>query len=137
MSQAHIATPVRMSSERKKELAKKLQEQREKDNEMVKGIFKFYEVPGGRMEFVLQLNKEDGLQQYDMIDGQIYTVPRGTARHLNTTGWYPVHAHTTDEHGKPSMKIGTKVRRYGFQSLEFTDLDEPRGKELITVEYAG
>lgn len=113
--------------------------QRDKDREMVKGIFRFYEVPGGSMSFVFKAYKEDQVERYDLVDGQIYTLPLGVAKHLNKNIWYPIHGHMQDEHGKPSMKINQRVRRCGFQSLEFVDIEDlsPNGKEIITVEYTG
>lgn len=116
-----------------------LQYQRDKDREPVKGIFKFYEVPGGSMSFVHRVYKQDPVERYDMVDGQVYTVPLGVAKHLNNNGWYPVHAHAQNEGGTVSMRIGQKVRRFGFQSLEFVDIDELNQpeKEIVTVEYVG
>jgi hypothetical protein len=95
-----------------------------KDHEMVKGIFKFYEVPGGVLSFVFKKYKGDQVEKYDMVDGQIYTVPLCVAKHLNTNGWYPVHVHTQDSEGKPTIGLGTKKHRFGFQSLEFVDLSD-------------
>ena len=113
---------------------------RDRDREMVKGMFKFYEVPGGSMDFVYKAYKEDQVERYDMVDGEIYTIPLGVARHLNTSGWYPIHAYTMDERGVPSMKIGQKKRRYGFQSLEFTEIEgveEVSDTGIVTVEKIG
>lgn len=110
---------------------------RDKDREMVKGIFRFHEVPGGGMSFVYKAYKEDQVERYDLVDGQIYTIPLGVARHLNKNCWYPVHAYQTDDNGSPVMKVGKKVRRCSFQSLEFVDIDDlsPVGSaDLITVE---
>jgi hypothetical protein len=45
-----------------------------------------------------------------------------------------------DENGRPTMKIGQKVRRCSFQSLEFVDIDDvtPVGTpEIVTVETTG
>lgn len=130
-----MATVAQMETA-KKEVKVNLKYQRDKDREMVKGIFRFHEVPGGSMSFVYRAYKEDQVERYDMVDGQVYTVPRGVARHLNKNLWYPVHAYMQDESGKPSMKINQKVRRCSFQSLEFIDLDdlEPVGQPLITAE---
>lgn len=116
-----------------------LQYQRDKDREMVKGIFKFYEVPGGSMNFVYRAYKQDPVERFDFIDGQVYTIPLGVAKHLNNNGWYPVHAHAQNEGGTVSMRIGQKVHRFGFQSLEFVDIDELNQpeKEIVTVEYVG
>lgn len=109
---------------------------RDKDREPVKGIFKFYEVPGGQVSFCYKAYKEDEVERYDLVDGQIYTLPLGVAKHLNKNGWYPVHAYAVDENGKSVQKIGSKTRRFGFQSLEFVDIDDltPNGSPLVTVE---
>ena len=137
MSAASEKAPTLSAMDAKKETVKQnLRYQRDKDREMVKGIFKFYEVEGGGMSFVYKAYKEDPVERYDFVDGQIYTIPLGVAKHLNKNGWYPVHAHLMDENGKATMKIGQKVRRFGFNSLEFVDLDDltPVGGPLVTVE---
>lgn len=120
----------------KEKLKKELPVMRAKDREPVKGIFHFYEVPGGILSFVFKAYKGDDVERFDLTDGNIYTVPLGVAKHLNRTGWYPVHAHAQDETGAVTMKIGQKIRRYGFQSLEFVDIEDltPVGAPLITVE---
>lgn len=119
-----------------KNLGKSLKWRRDRDREIVKGMFKFYEVPGGSMSFVYRAYKEDKTERYDMLDGNVYSIPLGVARHLNKNGWYPVHAHTMDEHGVPRTKIGHKKRRFGFQSLEFVDMDDlvEEGVGIITVQ---
>ncbi len=111
---------------------------RDKDAEMVRGIFHFYEVPGGLLEFVYKAYKGDDVEKYSLEDGKVYSVPRGVARHLNKSGWYPVHTYAQNEAGVAVAKIGQKVARYGFSSLEFFDSDDliPEGKPLITVEKA-
>jgi len=109
--------------------------QRDKDREKVRGIFRFHEVPGGSMSFMFKAYKEDQLERYDMLDGEVYTIPLGVAKHLNNDCWYPVHAYTTDENGRPSMKIGQKVKRCSFQSLEFVDIEDLKpAPDIVTVE---
>ncbi len=110
--------------------------ERERDQKPVKGIFRFYEVEGGNLPFVYKKYKGEKITKYDLHDGEIYTIPLGVAKHLNTNGWYPIHAHALDDNGKPSVKIGTKKRRFGFQSLEFVDDSEytSADKEIVTVE---
>jgi len=124
---------IQKDKEKKK---KDLELQRKKDSEMVKGIFKFYEVPGGQLSFVYKAYKENPVEKYTLIDGHIYTLPLGVAKHLNKNGCYPVHKHLKDEAGNVSVKIGKKVRRFGFQSLEFVNeedfITEP--SQIITVE---
>jgi len=45
-----------------------------------------------------------------------------------------VHSYSQDEFGKPIAKIGQKVRRCSFQSLDFMGIDAQPSKEIITVE---
>lgn len=121
----------------KKDARPSLKFLRDKDREKVRGVFKFYESPGGTLSFPYRKYKEDDVERYDLTDGQIYTVPLGIAKHLNKSGWYPVHAFINNEDGKPVAKIGQKVRRYGFSSLEFVDVDdlsEVGSGTLLTVE---
>jgi len=131
-------TPTKQTKIDKDELKKKLQKEYDRDKEPVKGIFRFYELAGGSLSFNLRLYpQEKEVSRYDMVDGLAYTIPLGVAKHLNKNGWYPVHSFATDENGKPIAKIGQKVRRFGFESLEFidtTDISEVGTPSLITVE---
>lgn len=129
-----------MVSEKAKVKKPNLKYERDKDREKVRGIFRFHEVPGGTMSFVFKKYKEDPVESYTLVDGNVYTLPLGVARHLNKNCWYPVHAHATDEHGKPSMMIGKKVHRATFQSLEFVDIEDVStvgtpAEDLVTVEF--
>lgn len=124
-----------------KEPVKKLnlQYERDKDREIVTGIAKNYECPGGLIEFVFKKYKQDQTEKYSLRDGEVCKIPLGVAKHMNKNCWYPIHAEAMDEHGRPSYKIGTKVRRYGFQSLEFlddNDLDTygSNATSLVSVE---
>ncbi len=101
-----------------------LKVQQEKDREIVKGIFRFHEVPGGQMEFVFKKYKGDKLEKYTLIDGQTYSLPLGVAKHLNTNCWYPSYNYKNDEQGRPVTTMAEKIRRCSFQSLEFVDIDE-------------
>lgn len=124
--------------EKKEPVKVNLKYQRDKDREIVRGVFRFYEVPGGTMSFVFKAYKEDPVERFDMIDGQVYSVPLGVAKHLNKNGWYPIHAYAKLEDGGHMMKIHDKVRRFGFQSLEFIDVADmsETGVPLVSVERA-
>lgn len=111
-------------SEKTKDIKKDASYLRDKEKEMVRGVFKFYEVQGGSMSFVFKKHKGDQIEKYEMVDGGVYTVPLAVAKHLNNDCWYPVHKYTMDENGKPSQRVSEKVQRCGFQSLEFTDMDD-------------
>ena len=134
MSQRHVSESV------DKKPKPNLKYLRDKDREMVKGIFIFHEVPGGSMSFVYRAYKEDDVERYDLVDGQPYTIPLGVARHLNKNCWYPIHSYSKGEDGLPAQKIGQKVRRCSFRSLEFVDIDDltPVGDSgIVTVENVG
>jgi len=122
--------------------------QRDKDRELVKGIFKYHEAPGGSVSFSFRKYKGDPIERYDLVDGNVYTLPLGVAKHLNSNCWYPQYehingedmtaAHTACGNGKSisDMNISKKVRRMSFQSLEFTDIEEldvPQDK-IVNVE---
>lgn len=126
-----IQNQTTVTSEKKQKPT--LRYMRDKDREPVKGIFKFYEVPGGSMSFNYKAYKEDPIERFDLVDGQVYTVPLGVAKHLNKNGSYPVHEYATDENGKALQIIKSRVRRFGFQSLEFVDIEDltPNGKPLV------
>jgi len=132
-----MATATTVTTDRKRKNPKSLTYQRDKERELVKGIFHFHEVPGGSMSFNFKKYKGDKVERYDLVDGQVYSIPLGVARHLNKNGSYPVHAHMQGEDGKPHVKVGQKVNRFSFQSLEFMDIDDLPNKadEIITVEH--
>ena len=121
----------------KDKLKPNLEFMRNRDKEPVRGKFIFHEVPGGQMSFVYKAYENDDVERFDLVDGEIYTLPLGVAKHLNKNCWYPVHTHTVYENGKPIQKIGQKVRRCSFQSLEFVDIDDLSpvgGSGIVTVE---
>jgi hypothetical protein len=113
---------VEATVEKKETKKLNLKYQHDKDSQIVKGIFRFYECPGAMLSFVYRAYKEDDVERYDLQDGQVYSIPLGVARHLNKSGRYPIHAYKVNEDGTTSQHIGKKVARYGFQSLEFVDI---------------
>lgn len=110
--------------------------QREEDRQPVRGKFIFHEVPGGRMEFPFRIWYGDEITTYRMDDGEVYTIPYGVAKHLNSNCWYPSWKYKSDEQGRPSVTIGQKIRRCSFQSLEFVDLKgvKPIGSSVSGIE---
>jgi hypothetical protein len=122
-SEASVAVPLKGENKTTKKPAN-LKYQRDKDRELVKGIFRYYEVSGGNMAFMYRAYKEDPVEKYDLIDGQVYTLPLGVAKHLNKNGKVPVHRYQVDENGKSVARVGEMVSRFGFQSLEFIDVEE-------------
>ena len=101
---------------------------RQRDREMVRGIFRFFEVPGGNMSFSYRKYKGDQVESFSMNDGEIYTVPRGVASHLSNNCWYPESAHKMDEFGRIVAQVNKKKRRCSFEPLDF--MDEASLREL-------
>ena len=114
------------------------------ETKMVKGRFRCFETAGATTR--IQVRKYPGVPMFDksMTDGEMYEVPLYVARHLNGidvtaravdgkiyTCSYPVHgfkyngdlapASAIGEGGVPVPLIGIskRIRRFGFESLEF------------------
>ncbi len=115
---------------------------RDKDRQMVKGIFRFHEVPGGSLSFSFKCWKEDPVERFDMVDGAVYTIPLGVAKHLNKNVSYSEYGFLQGEsgtigafsHAGHVMKVTKKIRRCSFQSLEFIDLDDIGGIDSTLVQ---
>lgn len=118
--------------------AKDLKYMRDKDREMVRGIFRFFEVPGGNMSFSFRKYKEDEIETFSLNDGDIYTIPRGVAHHLSNNCWYPEHAYKMNEAGQHTMMVTKKKRRCSFEPLDFMDTEDindltPSNLETVTL----
>lgn len=147
-----------VQQKRREKLLKMKREQKlkyecDEDKQEVKGIFRFFAVPGGVLSFCFRKYRWEPTRKYDLVDGQVYTLPIGVARHLNTNCWYPEleyipglgvqGAQNVAASGfsqgttAPSMRLAKRVHRTAFQPLEFTevaDLHKPT-KEIVTVQY--
>lgn len=110
-----------LNKEEKQEYIKHL---KEKDCEMVTGVFRCNEPPGGSVEFTTMAYPGESPTKRLFKDGEQYTVPRYLARRLENEFqgvgcWYPTNAYILDDSGKPLVHVGKKNRRFGFGSLEF------------------
>lgn len=123
------------------EAAKNLQRMRERDAEMVTGIFKNLENPAvngsrGALNFTFKLYGGDEFVHYELLDGERYTIPRGVARHLNNNCWYIEHQHQPGQSGATGVRHGVptdgihrspepyhfkKVHRFAFHALDYMD----------------
>lgn len=100
---------------------KKLKSNRDRDAKLVRGIFINHETPNGLLEFTLRLYPGDPIVKYTLYDGQMYEIPLGVAKHLNQNCSYKVHQYQLGPDGNYSQKVGKRVRRFSFQSLDYTD----------------
>lgn len=138
MSDGRLQTGIEANAPKAQPKTKKdLKAMRDKDREMVRGIFRFFEVPGGTMAFSFRKYKEDEIETYTLVDGSIYTIPRGVAHHLSNNCWYPEHAYKMDEKNVPSVQVMKKKRRCSFEPLDFMDAAEiadltPSNIETVT-----
>lgn len=116
---------------------------RAKENETVTGRFIYHELPGGCLEFVYRKYKGDPVDKYSLIDGGVYSIPIGVARHLNSNCAYPQYEYIKGEHGitevktfgqNMTMKVTSWVRRCSFQSLDLTDEEIDFGPKIAEVE---
>jgi len=133
----------------REELAKKIENMRAKDAELVTGIFKNLENPataGGRgsVMFGYHAYPNDDFVMYELWDGEKYTLPRGVARHLNNNCYFKEYQQLPGELGQSgvreaipdgklnrnSMQMAKKIHRFAFHSLEYMD-DDP---EMIPVD---
>lgn len=128
MSQLENVKPVNSKKQETLSVPAALDAKRAEERKLVRGIFRFHEVPGGIMEFMYRKYKGDPLEKFSMKDGEVYEVPLGVARHLNTNCWYPVYGHNdkaqVEVAGSAAMSIKEKVRRCSFQSLDFVDSEK-------------
>ena len=99
-----------------------LEKMREDDNKMVKGIFRCFEPMGGGFKFSFRKYPHDPVRKYEMTDGQIYTVPKMVAKHLNKNCAYPIHAFIVDANGNQIPGVGKWQKRCSFESLEFSEV---------------
>ena len=115
---------------------------RDRDAELVTGIFKNLENPAsggsrGAVCFSYKAYPGDANEQYELLDGQRYQLPRGVARHLNNNCWYNEYQQMSGELGMQGvrqgaadgrlkaagMQLARKIHRYAFHSLEYMDDD--------------
>lgn len=108
----------------KEEKAEYINYLKEKDCEMVTGVFRCNEPPGGSVECTAMAYHGETPKKFVFNDGETYTIPRYMARRLQNEFqgvgcWYPTNQYLLDEMGKAMVHVGKKNRRFGFGSLDF------------------
>lgn len=119
------------------EKARHLQKKKERDSELVSGIFQNLETRGGGLYFSIALYPGDEFKSYELRDGERYRIPRGVARHLSTDCYHLEYKHLQGHSGQVGMRAAAndgrlhadkmqakrKVPRFAFNSLSFDDDD--------------
>jgi len=101
-----FATEIRIGQKKKlteveKKAANKLRlEEREKDSQMVKGVFKNIEAPNGDATITYHKYKEDPTTVYHFWDGDEREIPLGCAKQINQMCRYKKSKHLVDKNGK-------------------------------------
>jgi len=123
--------------ERRRTIQSKLSSMRENDRQKVKIRFKYYDCPGGEMKFVFKAYKQDPVEKYSLVDGQIYTLPIGVVRHLNKNCYYKIHEYVMNDRGVASQVVGKKIQRCEAVPLEFVDSEDlsAAGTDIVAVQH--
>lgn len=123
---AQVPTQKKPVSDYVSPIAEQLEAARIADGKLVRGIFRFHEVPGGRLDFPFLKYPGDEVKKFSMKDGEVYEVPLGVAKHLNTNCWYPLYGYSDKAHNNIQesalMSVKEKIRRCSFQSLDFVEM---------------
>lgn len=135
----------------KLEAAKKWEKEKERDLEMVTGIFEYKERPRQTLKMRYKKYADDEFKEYHFTDGQRYRIPRMLAKHLNNNIKYAEYKRlnlpngmasdlmaggVADERSPESQMYATHyIKRTEFKSLEFFEEDLNTTKEIIQVSY--
>lgn len=147
INKATQETPKKLS---KAEALKKLEAQREKDLELVTGIFEYKNKRGQTLEFFFKKYDDEPYKKYVLTDGKRYRIPRMVARHLNQNCYYSEYKRleglrgitdvyqgdaggTQDQYAK--MYAVNRDHRTEFKSLEFMDDDINVKHEITEIAY--
>lgn len=112
-------TLTKESTSVKKITPEDLRKMREKDNKLVKGVFRCFDPKGGCIKFSYKKYRGDSVRTYNLIDEKVYELPLMVARHLNNECYYKEHIHVLDENGTPIVADGKKRHRCSFENLDF------------------
>lgn len=107
-------------TEKEKEAADKLRlKEREKNSQMVTGIFKNLECSGGDAFVTYHQYKEDPTDVYHLWDGKEYTLPLGVAKQINNVCKYKRSKYLIDKDGNNMLTSDKPIERYQFVSTKF------------------
>jgi hypothetical protein len=106
------------NSKPKAEVEAMIKQMRKEDEKLVKGQFEFTEAEGGFFEFSLRLYPGDPIQTFQLIHGEICTIPMGIVKHLNGT--------------KKKIRRYANVVEMGVQQTATGAIREPKTYEKVS-----
>jgi len=74
-----------VNTKSKTEVESMIKKMRAEDEKLVKGMFEFTEAEGGFFEFNHRIYPGEAIKGYQLIHGEICTIPMGIVKHLNGT----------------------------------------------------
>lgn len=133
----------------KEEARKELKKRKDRDSEMVTGVFKNLEnqssaISRGALSFGFKGYPGDEFMFYEFVDGEKYRIPLGVAKHINNNCYYYEYKNANHEMEKMGIqavvnpggrmtannhqnyKIAKKIHRFAFYPLDFTDAEMER-----------
>lgn len=69
----------------KAEVEEMIKKMKKEDEKLVKGQFEFTDAEGGFFEFSYKIYPGDPIHTFQLIHGEICTIPYGVVKHLNNT----------------------------------------------------
>jgi len=139
LSHRYISPQKNVSKVTKEELTRQMQKRRERDEELVTGMFQNKEMPGARhvpVRFVYKMYQNQTPEVYELYDGECYSLPRGVVRHINTNCYVKEYL---DVNGAPhlqkailpegrgimrakeDMQMSRKQHRFAFSPLDYME----------------
>lgn len=111
---------TKMSQEDKKKSSEMIEKLRKENAKLVKGIFRFIEVPGGSIEFAFREFPGEPVRVYEFFDGKEYEIPLGVAKHINNNMKVPKRDYMRDAKGNKLLTTAIEGWR---QRAEFVSTE--------------
>lgn len=97
----------------------KLDKLYKEESQIVEGVFKNLECPGGGLEFSVKKFPQDNSFKFSLEDGKKYKIPLWVARHINNDCNERAHKFITSADGQKVVDLQRSRQRYQFLSTDF------------------
>lgn len=128
------AQTIKNAKMSKEDLKNHMIKQRAADSVPVTGIFENKETPGGSLCFNFKKWPGDEYLQFELIDGEQYTLPKAVVNHITNGCNYGEYEYLSEQSGlkgiragandglgnsKDNFRIKRKVHRFGFRPTSY------------------